>query len=104
MNYFETLQTFVMAVAAITIEKQLGFFQGREVVCCSKVNMNGRGEPIPNVEYSAEETKVWGHVLKALSDLYPTHACKEYLNSYPHFNFTPDRIPQLQELSEVYTP
>ncbi|CAM6056174.1 unnamed protein product [Sphagnum tenellum] len=59
------------------------------------------GEPIPNVEYSAEETQVWGHVLKALSDLYPTHACKEYLNSYPHFNFTPDRIPQLQELSEV---
>jgi phenylalanine-4-hydroxylase len=46
---------------------------------------------------------VWGHVLKALSDLYPTHACKEYLNSYPHFNFTPDRIPQLQELSEVHS-
>jgi hypothetical protein len=26
MSYFETLQTFVMAVAAITIEKQFGVF------------------------------------------------------------------------------
>jgi phenylalanine-4-hydroxylase len=59
------------------------------------------GEPIPCVDYSAEETRVWGVVLNTLVNLYPTHACKEYTDSYKLFNFKPDHIPQLQELSEV---
>jgi len=59
------------------------------------------GEPIPCVDYSAEETRVWGHVLDTLVDLYPTHACKEYNDCYKLFNFKPDRIPQLEEVSEV---
>ncbi|NP_001413512.1 phenylalanine 4-monooxygenase, chloroplastic isoform X1 [Physcomitrium patens] len=59
------------------------------------------GEPIPCVDYTSEEIRVWGHVLDTLVDLYPTHACKEYLNCYELFNFKPNYIPQLQELSEV---
>lgn len=63
-----------------------------------------RGEPIPGVEYSVEETRIWGNVLNTLVELYPTHACKEYLETYHLFDFRPDRIPQLQELSEVRLP
>ena len=56
---------------------------------------------MPEVEYSPSEIDTWGAVFTNLSLLYPTHACKEYLDSLPLFGFQPNRIPQLQELSEV---
>lgn len=59
------------------------------------------GEPIPDVEYTEAETYVWAEVLTKLSKLYPTHACKEYIASFPIFDFTKNRVPQLQELSEI---
>lgn len=59
------------------------------------------GEPIPDINYTTEETRVWAEVLTKLSELYPSHACKEYLESFPLFNFSPSKIPQLEELSQV---
>ncbi|GLJ38766.1 hypothetical protein SUGI_0790350 [Cryptomeria japonica] len=59
------------------------------------------GEQIPAIEYTTEEIDVWGQVLTKLSALYPTHACKEYLESFRLFNFSPNRIPQLEELSQI---
>ncbi|KAJ7531146.1 hypothetical protein O6H91_14G033900 [Diphasiastrum complanatum] len=59
------------------------------------------GEPIPCLEYTDEEIKIWGDILEKLTQLYPTHACKRYLDTFQLFNFVPDRLPQLQELSEV---
>lgn len=59
------------------------------------------GEPIPEVQYTIEEAHVWERVLIRLNVLYPSHACKEYLLSLPLFNFSPDKIPQLEELSQV---
>ncbi|KAJ7532302.1 hypothetical protein O6H91_14G082000 [Diphasiastrum complanatum] len=59
------------------------------------------GEPIPHVEYSDEEIKIWGEILGKLTYLHPTHACKRYLDTFQLFNFVPDRLPCLQELSEV---
>lgn len=60
-----------------------------------------RGEPIPNIQYTWEEIEVWGEVLDKLRALYPTNACNKFLDAFPLFNFRSDRIPQLQELSEV---
>eukprot|EP00897_Mesotaenium_endlicherianum_P002633 jgi/Mesen1/2398/ME000157S01534 len=61
----------------------------------------GAGEPLPHVEYTAEETRVWAEVLTRLSQLYPTHACREFLRTFPLFGFGPERVPQLEDLSLV---
>ena len=62
-----------------------------------------RGQPIPGVEYTAEETVTWGTALRELAQLYPRAACREFLTSFPAFHFSPHRVPQLQELSQVST-
>ena len=51
-----------------------------------------RGEPIPRLEYTAEELRVWATVLTELERLYPAHACAEYLRCYPLFRFRPDEV------------
>eukprot|EP00271_Cylindrocystis_brebissonii_P006096 TRINITY_DN1869_c0_g1_i1.p1 TRINITY_DN1869_c0_g1~~TRINITY_DN1869_c0_g1_i1.p1 ORF type:complete len:412 (+),score=65.25 TRINITY_DN1869_c0_g1_i1:291-1526(+) len=59
------------------------------------------GEPVPHVEYTPAETATWAKVLSQLTQLYPTHACSEYLAALPLFDFRADRIPQLQDLSDI---
>lgn len=46
------------------------------------------------------ETDVWGKVLAELRELYPTHACKEFLELFDEYNFQEDNIAQLQDVSE----
>lgn len=48
--------------------------------CCS-------GQPIPRIEYTAEEAQVWGTALSKLKALFPTHACTEFNHSFPKFDF-----------------
>lgn len=61
------------------------------------------GNPIPRVEYTKEETETWGVVFQNLHKLYPTHACNEYLASWPLLRekcgFREDNIPQLEDIS-----
>jgi hypothetical protein len=45
------------------------------------------GEPIPHIQYTDSEQMVWATALRELKQLFPKHACKEYLRSYPLFNF-----------------
>lgn len=51
-----------------------------------------RGEPIPRLEYTAEELRVWSTVLTELEKLYPAHACAEFLRCYPLFKFRADEV------------
>jgi phenylalanine-4-hydroxylase len=59
------------------------------------------GQPVPYVDYSPAETAVWGEVLTKLEKLYPSFACQQFLDTFPLFNFRPDVVPQLQDMSEV---
>ena len=56
---------------------------------------------IPRVDYTQEEQSVWATVMNEFQLLHQQHACASFLNSYPLFNFTPDTIPQLQDLSDI---
>ncbi|XP_043915710.1 tryptophan 5-hydroxylase 1 [Protopterus annectens] len=61
------------------------------------------GDPIPRIEFTEEEIKTWGTVFRELNKLYPTHACREYIQHLPllmkHSGFREDNIPQLEDVS-----
>jgi phenylalanine-4-hydroxylase len=61
-------------------------------------------EKIPNVEYTESEIKTWAEVYSKLRAMYPSVACKEHNDAMSelesHGIFSPNKIPQLQDLSE----
>lgn len=62
------------------------------------------GEPIPRVNYTPEETETWRTVYRQLTQLYPTHACREFNHAFPllieNCGYREDNIPQLQDISD----
>lgn len=43
---------------------------------------------------------MWSYVMNELAELFPAHACSEFLASWRELGFSPRRVPQLQEVSE----
>ncbi|KAL6779744.1 AAH1 [Auxenochlorella protothecoides x Auxenochlorella symbiontica] len=75
-------------------------YKQRRVDICKIASKHEIGAPIPAIEYTAEETAVWSYVMNELAELFPAHACSEFLASWRELGFSPRRVPQLQEVSE----
>uniref|UniRef100_A0A8C9QWA8 Tyrosine hydroxylase 2 n=1 Tax=Scleropages formosus TaxID=113540 RepID=A0A8C9QWA8_SCLFO len=60
-------------------------------------------EPLPRVDYTAEEVSTWREVYRTLRSIYPTHACRQYLENLVelerHCGYGEDSIPQLADIS-----
>ncbi|KAL4854950.1 Tryptophan 5-hydroxylase 1 [Chlorella vulgaris] len=76
-------------------------YKQRRMHICDLARAHRIGEPIPRIEYTADEVVVWGTVLQQLRDLLPQHACKEFLRCWQLFDFRADEVPQLEDLSQV---
>jgi phenylalanine-4-hydroxylase len=59
-----------------------------------------RGDPIPDVTYSAEEDEVWRVVSAELAGKHRTYACREYLVGADRLVLPTQRVPQLREVDE----
>lgn len=59
--------------------------------------------PLPTIQYTSEEIATWSTVYCSLKNLYPTHACKEFLRTFPLLelacDYSPYSIPSLQKVS-----
>ena len=56
------------------------------------------GEPIPDVEYVAEEDEVWRVVSAELGRKHERYACAAYLEGAARLALRKDRVPQLEEV------
>ena len=61
------------------------------------------GDPIPRIEYNEAELSTWKAVFDKVEDLLPGRAClthRKYLDLMKkECSFSPDNIPQLEDLS-----
>ncbi|MGH3766670.1 MAG: phenylalanine 4-monooxygenase [Pseudonocardiaceae bacterium] len=59
-----------------------------------------RGDPIPDVTYTAEEDEVWRLVSAELAGQHRRYACAEYLAGAGRLVLPTQRVPQLREVDE----
>jgi phenylalanine-4-hydroxylase len=57
-----------------------------------------RGDPIPDVEYTAEEDEVWRIVARQLARQHRAQACREYPRGADRLVLPTERVPQLREV------
>ncbi|CAB1456107.1 unnamed protein product [Pleuronectes platessa] len=62
-----------------------------------------QGDPLPLVEYTAEEVSTWREIYLQLRSIYPTLACRQFLDGLQQLEeecgYGEQRIPQLREVS-----
>ncbi len=62
------------------------------------------GEPAPVAPYTDDEHEVWRVVCEALEDKHRTYACAEFLEGKSRLGLPTDRVPQLEEVSDLLEP
>lgn len=76
----------------------------QEIVNISNSYYMEDGENIPLVDYTQDETELWGFIWDKLTPLHKKYAADEFLNSFNDFNnkgvYSRNKIPQLKEISQ----
>ncbi|WP_265565139.1 phenylalanine 4-monooxygenase [Streptomyces hygroscopicus] len=62
-----------------------------------------KGDPLPRISYTPDEHALWETVTSKLSALHRDLACSNYLRAAARIVLPTDRVPQLDEVSEVLT-
>jgi phenylalanine-4-hydroxylase len=62
------------------------------------------GQPSPVADYTQEEHEVWQAVCAALRDRHETYACEQFLHGKERLGLPTDRVPQLEEVSDLLEP
>ena len=79
-------------------------YRARRKIITENAMTYKHGDKIPEVAYSEGENKAWGVVWDKLTELFPTHACKQFNYIFPRLvegaGYSRDKIPQLQQVSE----
>ncbi|WP_106402486.1 phenylalanine 4-monooxygenase [Actinocorallia populi] len=63
-----------------------------------------RGDPLPEVAYTEEEQEVWRLVSAELASRHRRYAAQEFLDAKDRLKLPADRVPQLQEVSDLLEP
>jgi phenylalanine-4-hydroxylase len=83
--------------------RDLTYRQRRDAIA-RLAHSHQRGQPAPQVDYTAAEQQVWATALAALEPLHQRCAARSFLDAFPAMRFDPARIPQLSELSATLQP
>jgi phenylalanine-4-hydroxylase len=79
-------------------------YRARRAMIDALARGHRHGQPIPSVDYTAEELTTWGVVWERLEALHARYACAEYRHALAHMadacGYSAGNIPQLADVSE----
>ena len=62
------------------------------------------GSPVPSADYTDDEHEVWRVVCESLLEKHERLACAEFLEGKARLGLPTDRVPQLEEVSDLLAP
>ena len=74
-------------------------YQSRRDQIAAVARTHDRGEPVPEIDYTGAEHRVWRAVRDNLAPLHGRHACKQYQESSARLSLSPSWLPQLEEVN-----
>jgi phenylalanine-4-hydroxylase len=75
-------------------------YRARRAAIAEVGRTHRRGDPVPDVVYTAEEDEVWRVVSSELARKHEIYACHAYRNAAEAVTLPTDRVPQLREVDE----
>lgn len=80
-------------------EHDAGYVERRRSLfdLCRRHRLDNLGPP--QVDYTAEETRIWRAVTPQLHELHVEHACRMYLDAKRELAITETEVPQLRDIS-----
>lgn len=62
------------------------------------------GEPVPRVDYTEAENRVWRTVRERTSEAHARFACRRYRDAWDALGLDAERVPQLADVNATVTP